>query len=110
MDDANPKAVGATQDDLPGVIDLVDRVMRTSHAQSMFSLKVTDDDDESISFHFSERGLELGRQTCRRHLECTRRRLTSILFGEHLSRRVKIPDEWAGLVPFYFPIWILDHS
>ena len=83
---------------------------RNGGREHAFSLKVTDDEDESISFHFSERGLELGRETCRRHLECTRRQLTSILFGEHLSRRVKIPEAWAGLVPFYFPIWILDHS
>ena len=83
---------------------------RNGGCEREFSLKITDDEDESISFHFGERGLELGHQTCIRHQECTRRQLTSILFGEHLSRRVKIPDEWAGLVPFYFPIWILDHS
>lgn len=75
-----------------------------------FSVQVTDDDDTAISFHFDASGLELGRQKCRDHLECTRRELTSILFGEHLSCRVKIPDKWVGLTPYYFPIWILDHS
>ena len=85
-------------------------VQRNAGREQEFSLQLTDDNDTSISLHFNESGLEIGRGTCRRHLQCTRRQLSSILLGEHLSRRLQIPDEWMELGPFYFPIWILDHS
>ena len=85
-------------------------VQRNGGRKHEFSLQVTDDDEKPISFHFNEQGLELDCRICRRHLHCTRRQLTAMLFGEHLSRRVQIPDEWVGLGQFYFPIWILDHS
>lgn len=75
-----------------------------------FSLEVTDT-QEFISFDFTERGLRLGNNKRSRHIALTRQTLTSLLFGEHLARRVVAPNDiFCDLFPLYFPIWIMDSS
>ena len=82
---------------------------RRSKEQPSFSIEVSDA-DELISLEFRERGLHLGQRRLPRHVSLSRRQLTSVIFGEHLARRVPIPAAFRGLFPFYFPIWMLDHS
>ncbi len=74
-----------------------------------FSVSLTDT-GQTISFAFSADGLRLGDRQLQPHLEITRQKLTSIIFGPHPQRPVTIPGPLADLFPFYFPIWILDHS
>ena len=74
-----------------------------------FSVDITDA-DERISFEFNAQGLRLGERKLPAHVVVTRQQLTSIVFGEHLTRRTPISDEFHPLFPFYFPIWVLDSS
>ena len=77
--------------------------------QSSFSIEVNDA-DELISLDLREDELHLGERRLHSHVSLSRRQLTSVIFGEHLQRRVGIPAECRSLFPFYFPIWMLDHS
>jgi hypothetical protein len=40
----------------------------------------------------------------------SRRELTGVLFGAHAEHPVTIPENLKHFKPFYFPIWMLDHS
>lgn len=73
------------------------------------SLKVSDT-EETISFTFSGQCLHLGTERQTQHAEVTRQELTSLVFGEHLVRRVEMPRMAGNLFPLYFPIWVLDSS
>ena len=77
--------------------------------QPSFSIEVTDA-GELISLKFRADGLRLEERRLSRHVSLSRRQLASVIFGEHLERRVRVPAECGGLFPFYFPIWMLDHS
>lgn len=74
-----------------------------------FSVSLTDT-GQTISFEFSADGLMLSDRELEPHLEITRQKLTSIVFGPHPQQSVTIPDPLADLFPFYFPIRILDRS
>lgn len=77
--------------------------------EDAFSLYVADT-NETIAFLFSKEGLQLGAEPQAHHAVLTRQQLTSVLFGEHLARRVSVPAFAAELFPFYFPLWVLDSS
>ena len=77
--------------------------------QPSFSIEVSDA-GELISLEFRGDGLRLEERRLPRHVSLSRRQLTSVIFGEHLERRVRVPAECRGLFPFYFPIWMPDHS
>ncbi len=74
-----------------------------------FSLDITDA-NERISFHFARGRLELASYKLDSHLEMSRRELTSAIFGAHPDRPSPVPDALRDLVPFYFPVWMLDIS
>jgi GNAT superfamily N-acetyltransferase len=74
-----------------------------------FSLEIVDI-NEIISFEFSPDGLQLGDKKLQEHLILTRRQLSSAVFGYHQQVTEKNYPELSGLFPFYFPLWILDHS
>jgi predicted N-acetyltransferase YhbS len=74
-----------------------------------FSIHLVDV-NETIAFIFSKQGLRLGAEPQAQHALLTRQQFTSVLFGEHLARRVSVPAFVAELFPIYFPIWVLDSS
>lgn len=65
---------------------------------------------ELISFEFAEGGLTLGSARLEIHLDFSRRELASVIFGSHASHPFDTPAVLGDLFPFYFPIWMLDHS
>lgn len=77
--------------------------------EDAFSIHVADT-NETIAFMFSKEDLHLGVEPQACHAVLTRQQLTSMLFGEHLARRVNVPTFVAELFPLYFPIWVLDSS
>ena len=74
-----------------------------------FSIEITDI-NEIISFEFSAEGVQLGDKKLQEHLILTRRQLTSAVFGSHPEVVEESNSVFSGLLPFYFPLWILDHS
>lgn len=74
-----------------------------------FSIGITDL-NEIINFEFSESGLGIGTDRFSPHFEFSSRELISVIFGPHPERPVEIPDQLNDLFPFYFPIYLLDHS
>ena len=74
-----------------------------------FSLEIKNI-NEIISFEFSPEGLQVGDKKLQEHIILTRRQLTSVVFGYHQQVAEKNYPELTGLFPFYFPLWILDHS
>jgi len=82
---------------------------RNGGRERRFSLEVADT-GEVVSLDFAAHGLQLGDQPQTDHVLLTRQQWTSVVFGEHLSRRVVIPPSLRDLFPFYFPLWILDQS
>lgn len=82
---------------------------RSGPATRTFSMPISDN-EEPLEFEFSSTGLKLSREALSPRVELSRRELTSIVFGPHAERPVETPQAMRGLFPFYFPIWILDHS
>ncbi|MSP14242.1 MAG: GNAT family N-acetyltransferase [Chloroflexi bacterium] len=68
-----------------------------------------------ISWEFKAGRLRFGQEQQEFHTVLSRRDFTSVLFGEHLARRVTLPkfgqaNHLRDIFPFYFPLWILDTS
>ena len=84
-------------------------VSRNAGQQRAFSIGITDT-EQTVSFEFSQDGLQLGSRGLPAHVDLSLRELTGIIFGPHPARPVDAPPCLADLFPFYFPIWILDHS
>ena len=63
-----------------------------------------------ISFQFIGNRLQLGDQRQPQHVALARQQLTSMVFGKHLAHHDTLPNIFGDLLPFYFPIWILDSS
>jgi len=78
-------------------------------ADRRFSLAVADA-GELIGFEFCSGRLALGSAKFETHVELSVRELTSIVFGPHPERPVATPEVLKDLFPFYFPIWMMDHS
>lgn len=74
-----------------------------------FSIR-TSQDGEPIGCEFSASGLKLSRESPSPQFELSRRELASVVFGSHPARPVQTPEALRDLFPFYFPVWILDHS
>ncbi len=55
-------------------------------------------------------GMAIGTRRLDRHVELTRRELTSVLFGSHPDRPVAVPAELAWIPPLHLPIPVLDRS
>lgn len=84
-------------------------VGRNADAPRAFSITVTDT-GETISFEFREDTLALGAEAPEPRLVMSLRDLTSVVFGSHPERPVPVSPVLKGLFPFYFPIYVLDHS
>ncbi len=74
-----------------------------------FSIEISDM-DEIISFDFTKDGLKIGQRKNTDHLTLTRRQLTSAVFGYHQEVPIMGNNLLSDIFPFYFPLWILDHS
>ena len=55
-------------------------------------------------------GMAIGVRRLDRHVELTRRELTSVLFGSHPDRPVVVPPELEWMRPLGLPIPVLDRS
>jgi predicted N-acetyltransferase YhbS len=66
--------------------------------------------DGLVSFEPGASGLEIGSRRHPRHVDLSRRELTSVVFGAHPARPVPVPAELAWIPPFTIPIPILDRS
>ena len=84
-------------------------VKKNASVDRSVSIEISDT-GEVISFVFSKGGLKLAEDKLSEHLVVTLRELVSIVFGPHPERPVDMPDIVKGLFPFYFTIYILDHS
>ena len=84
-------------------------VRKNKGKERAFSLEIKDI-NEIISFEFSIEGLYVGDKRLQEHIILTRRQLTSAVFGYHPQVTEKNYPELSRLFPFYFPLWILDHS
>lgn len=73
------------------------------------SVAITDA-DMTVSFDWSGTTLSIGSQRHARHVELTRRALSSVLFGAHPDRPVPVPGLLAGLPTFRLPMPPLDRS
>ena len=74
-----------------------------------FSVSLTDT-GQTISFEFSADRLRLGDRQLQPHIRINRQQLASAVFGPHPQRPAPTPAPLSELFPFYFTIWILDHS
>jgi predicted acetyltransferase len=68
------------------------------------------DTGERIYLQGSDKNLTVGEGEAETPLKLSRQQLTAVVFGAHPSDSGPIPDVIRHLVPFYFPIWILDRS
>ena len=97
--------------DVGGFMGKISPFLRQTNAGSVGNFSVGISDSAGVvGFEFTERGLKLGSDRLDAHLEVSRREFISIVFGAHPERPVEVPDLLKDLLPFYFPIWQLDHS
>lgn len=69
-----------------------------------------DDVDDVIELRFSSHKLEFGNSRQVNHFCMSRQEWTGVIFGVHTERPVSMPAALAHIFPYYFPIWMLDHS
>ncbi|MFH0965627.1 MAG: GNAT family N-acetyltransferase [Planctomycetota bacterium] len=84
-------------------------VARNAGAARRFSIAISGT-KERMSFEFSRGTLTLGDEFIEPHLEMTLREFTGVVFGAHAERPAPMSAALEELFPFYFPLFMLDHS
>jgi len=84
-------------------------VKKNSGKLDGFSMRFTDA-DEIIELRFSENTLTFGNTRHMNHFCMSRQEWTGVIFGDHPERPITTPPELEHIFPYYFPIWMLDHS
>jgi hypothetical protein len=84
-------------------------VKKNSGKLEGFSMGFTDASD-IIELRFCDNKLEFGNTLSINHFCLSRQEWTGVIFGSHPERPVATPPELKHLFPYYFPIWMLDHS
>ena len=84
-------------------------VKKNAGKLTQLSLGITDT-AEVISLDFADDQIVQGADRCELHLEMNSQEWTGVIFGSHPERPIETPGAIKHLFPFYFPIWMLDHS
>ena len=74
-----------------------------------FSVRLIDR-EQNLSFAWGGGGFSLGKDRLEPEYAMTLREFTSVVFGAHAEQPVVVPERMQRIFPFYFPIWMLDHS
>jgi len=73
------------------------------------SMDITDA-EQSVRLHFSRGRVQEGDYKLSHHLEVSRRELVSMIFGATSDHPSCVSAMFQNMLPWYFPIWILDMS